>query len=107
MTYALTLIKGKTGKREQTLSLLDSLKKDQEFQQKNGVEIREVLISFGWPDIIVFLKSENVELIKRAIVIIREKAAKNGDNLTTSSIICTTKEEMEKKIKKWGESLRS
>lgn len=102
LTYALTLIKGKTGKREQSISLLNSLKKDPNFTKDNGVEIKELFISFGWPDIILLLKSENVELIKRLIVILREKAATIGDDLTTSSIICTTQDEMDSKLKKWG-----
>jgi len=102
LTYALTLIKGKTGKREHTISLFNSLKKDPNFAKDNGVEIKELFISFGWPDIILLLKSENVELIKRSIVTLRDKAAMIGDDLTTSSIICTTQEEMDIKLKKWG-----
>jgi len=98
------LIKGITEKREQSILLFDRLKNDPEFQRKYGVSIDKILISFGWPDIILILKSENVELIKRAIVVLRKKAADIHDDITTSSIICTTREEMDKKIKKWGGS---
>lgn len=105
MTYSLTLIKGETGKRKDSIALLTKLKKDNKFQQQYGVEIKELLISFGWPDIVLLLKGDNVELLKNAIVVIREKALKNGDNLTTSSMICTTEDEIDKNIKKWGKSV--
>lgn len=101
----MTLIKGETGKRKDSIALLTKLKKDNKFQQQYGVEIKELLISFGWPDIVLLLKGDNVELLKNAIVVIREKALKNGDNLTTSSMICTTEDEIDKNIKKWGKSV--
>ena len=104
MTYALTLIKGKTGKREEIINLFNKYKRDPNFQKAHGVEIKELLISFGWPDIILVLHSKNIELIKRFIVLLRDKATDIGDDLTTSTIICTTQEEMTEEIKKWGGS---
>ena len=106
MTFALVLIEGKTGKREESIDLFNKLKKDRDFEKKHGVFIEKILISFGWPYIILLLKSQNIELIKNLIVILREKAIKIGDDLTTSSIICTTQEEMDAEIKKWGKGIK-
>jgi hypothetical protein len=102
MTYALVLIKGKSSQRESSLSLLENLAKDSEFSKATGVKIEKVFVSFGWPDIILLIRSANVELIKNAIVELREKLSKNGDDADTSTIICTTTNEMKKKRRKWG-----
>src|ERR687895_1039565 len=95
MTYALTLVKGMPQKREKTLSLLTKLKDDKEFKEKSGVEIRNLFISFGWPDIILLMKANNVELLKSSIVELRDIIAKSHrDNIETSTIICTTPDDI-------------
>ncbi|MEM2940284.1 MAG: hypothetical protein QW304_01865 [Thermoproteota archaeon] len=98
MTYALILAKGRPGKREETLAFLNDLKKDQDLKKDYGVVIEKVFISFGWPDFILLVCSENVELIKASIVAIRDRVSKNGDNLETATIICTTEDEIREKI---------
>jgi hypothetical protein len=104
MTFALTLIKGKSTEREHSISLLTQLSKDRTFAEENGVTIENVFISFGWPDMILLLKGNNVELIKNSIVVIRDMLAKNGDEVDTSTIICTTQDEINQQLKDWSES---
>jgi hypothetical protein len=103
MTYALTLIKGKSTCREDSLSLLRELSKGDTFAKGNHVTIEQVYVSFGLPDFVVVLKSENVELIKHAIVVIRKALAEKGDDVDTSTIVCATPEELEQKVGKWSE----
>jgi hypothetical protein len=53
----------------------------------------------------VIFKARNVELIKKAIVLLREELYKNrkiNDKINTSTLICITKEESEKKIEKFS-----
>jgi hypothetical protein len=104
MTYALTLVKGKPGKREETRSFLQKLLSTDDFHRKQGVRIEKVFISFGWPDFVVLMSGNNVELIKHAIVVIREELEKNGDSVDTSTIICTTQESIEEKKREWVRS---
>jgi hypothetical protein len=100
MTYALTLVKGISSKREETLNQLNQLKNSPDFKRKTGIDIREVFISFGWPDIILLMKGNNVELLKSAIVELRSYLENNHtDIIETSTIICTTTEEIIKKKK--------
>jgi len=96
MTYAITLIKGETAKREQTLSLLMDLKEQKDLLG-NGVYIKEIFISFGWPDFVLLLRGNNVELLKDSIVKIRDLVynGEPNDNLETSTIICMTLDEIE------------
>jgi hypothetical protein len=106
MTYALSLVKGIPKEREKTLALLLKLKEDtlsrEQFRTKTGTSLEEVYISFGWPDFILLMKSANIELLKTAIVELRELVDNNGDNIETSTIICTTQRELEDKKKEWG-----
>ena len=102
MTYALVLVKGKSTARRESLSLLDKLTQDKDFSEKNKVKIVKVFISFGWPDIIVVMRARNVELIKNAIILLREKLSKKGDCVDTSTIICTTSKELKSKKEEWG-----
>jgi len=100
MTYAITLIKGETGKREQTLKYLTDLKDDLERQKTllgEGVCIKECYISFGWPDFVLLVNGNNVELLKSTIVKLRDLASNDPlrDNLETSTIICMTKDEID------------
>jgi len=97
MTYAITLIKGKPKERTNTHKLLRRLKNDADFLKRTGVQIDQVFISFGWPDFVLILKGDNVELLKRAIVILRSEAENKGDELETSTLICTKQEEIDKK----------
>lgn len=101
MTYAITLIKGEPAKRERTRSFLEKLMNDRDFSKENGVTIEKVFLCFGWPDLVVFSRGENVELINRALIIIRRNLQENGDNVETSTLICTTKEAMNKKREEW------
>jgi hypothetical protein len=102
MTYALVLVKGKAVQREDSLSFLEELSKDTKFSEETHVKIERIFISFGWPDFVLLLKSENVELIKHAIVVIRDLLAKNGDTIETSTLVCATQEEIEEKRRKWA-----
>ncbi len=102
MTYAFVLIKGKSTARDNSLSYLESLVGNEEFVKEYKVNVDKVFISFGWPDLIILLKSENVELIKNSIVGIRDKLSSNGDSVDTSTIICTTSQEIKDRKKEWG-----
>jgi uncharacterized protein with GYD domain len=102
VTYAIALVKGKPKEREKTQLLFQTLSKDKDFKKKTGVEIQQVFMSFGWPDFVLLLKGSNVELLKRAIVTIRDEAGKGGDEIETSTLICTTQEEINKKSEEWA-----
>lgn len=97
MTYAIAMIKGKPKERDKTHGLFLSLSKDSAFSTMTSVRIKEVFISFGWPDFVLILEGPNVELLKLAIIKIREAAAKSGDEIQTSTLICTTQDEISKK----------
>ncbi|MCV0430703.1 hypothetical protein [Nitrosopumilus sp.] len=99
MTYGLILVKGISNKRDQTLTLLDKLIGDQSYKNQTGTEIEHVFVSFGWPDIVLLIKGENIELIKNSIIRIRDLVGEHGDNLETSTIICTTISELKDKEK--------
>jgi hypothetical protein len=103
MTYALTLVKGKAEKRDLTLSKFISIRKSDELEKKSGARIEKVFSSFGWPDFVLLIKAKNIEQIRYAINIIRKEVAKHGDYIETSSIICSTPDEMKKKRKEWSE----
>lgn len=105
MTYAITMVKCERDKRNEALEFLINLKtKENPFE--NGVSIDGCYISFGWPDYVLLLGGLNVELLKDAIMLIRNRAlSANAGNLETSSIICTTVDEINdalEKIKKAG-----
>ena len=73
--------------------------------KENRIQIKEVFISFGWPDLILLIKSNNVELIKSSIIELRDLVAKShDDNIETSTIICTTIDDLDvikgKKVRK-------
>jgi len=94
VTIAIALIKGGSGRRESTFNFLTELSaKPDPFE--NQVKIDQCLISFGWPDFVLLLSGKNVELIKDAIIKLREMTSKWEDNLDTSTIICTTAKEIE------------
>ena len=107
MTYSITLIKGESGKRERTFNLLARLAKEKDpFGCK--VRIRDCFISFGWPDFILLLEGNNIELLKYAIVHLRERVLdETGDTLETSSIVCTTKSEVDAARKKIRSTLKN
>jgi hypothetical protein len=93
MTYAITLVKCATGEREHVLKILLELKKGEFYKGK--VSIDKCYISFGWPDFILVFRGENVELIKATIVDIRAIILKGErSHLETSTIICTTQEDI-------------
>lgn len=104
MTYGLVLVKGKSARREGTLSFLEKLAKDSEFTRTHGVKIEKLFISFGWPDFVLLMNGENVELIKHGIVVIRELLEKNGDSVDTSTIICTTQSSIAEKKREWAKA---
>lgn len=103
MTYAICMIKGLPEKRERTREFLEKTSKTDSLKSI-GVSVPSVFVSFGWPDFVVILEAENVELIKEAIVRLREDLQKNEeieDTISTSTIICTTQEEINKKMEKF------
>ena len=102
MTYALTLVKGKTQKRDLTLEALIDMKKGTNLHKESGAWIENVFLSFGWPDFVLVLKAKNIEQIRRAIGIIRTKVATHEDYIETSTIICSTPEEIKEKRKEWA-----
>lgn len=102
MTYAITLIKGEPAKRKNTRAFLEKLMNDENFHKENGVKIEKIFLCFGWPDLVLLLRGENVELINHALINIRRSLEENGDNVETSTLICTTKETLEKKRREWA-----
>jgi len=103
MTYALIMIKGLPQTRLALKDYLNELQKDDKFQKKNGFEIQNVLLSFGWPDYIILVHSSNVELIQNCIISLQSKIEEIDDCISTSTIVCTTHEELENKQKEWAE----
>lgn len=97
MTYGLILVKGISNKREKTLQVLEGLTTDQSYSKLTGTKIKNVFVSFGWPDIVLVIQGNNIELIKNSIIRIRDLVGKHGDNLETSTIICTTLDEIKEK----------
>lgn len=103
MTYGLILIKGKSGKREATLSSLQKMKKSKYSKTHlAGVQIEKVFLSFGWPDFLILMRGKNIEQIRYAINVIRQEIAKHGDFIETSTIVCSTPEEMKEKREEWA-----
>lgn len=103
MTYALILVKGKTEKRIPTLKFLDKISKGNDFKEETGTSIERILLSFGWPDFILMLKSENIEQLRNAIGTLRNELASHGDYVETSTIICSSLSEMREKKREWAE----
>lgn len=102
MTYAIAMMKGIPSYREKSLNYLSNLERNEEFHGETGTSLENVFVSFGWPDFIILLKSENVELIKEAIVKLRDDIKEEiDDNIETSTIICSTLEEIEKRKKEF------
>lgn len=105
MTYGLILVKSKTGKKDLTLTTLaDMMKKD--LRAHPDTRIEKVFLSFGWPDFVLLIKAKNIEQIRYMISNIREKLASQGDYIETSTIICSTPDEMKEKRREWAELLR-
>ena len=102
MTYAIVTVKGIPNKRGPTNSLFESLVVDAEFEKEFGVKIEKCLLTFGWPDFVLILKSNNVELLKHAIVEIRNRASAIGDNIETSTLICIEQDQIKEKRKEWA-----
>jgi hypothetical protein len=106
MTYAVVMIRGSSEKREDTLKFLNKLKTEKDFKKKTGASIKEVLISFGWPDFVLLMYANNVELLKEAIVNLRNILYKKvRDAIETSTIICSTLEDIEEAKNEWKKSL--
>jgi len=102
MTYAIAMMKGIPVYREKSLNYLSKLENNKDFYEQTGTSLECVFVCFGWPDFIILLKSENVELIKEAIVKLREDIKREiEDNIETSTIICSTLEEIEKRKKEF------
>jgi hypothetical protein len=107
MTHAITLVKCASGRREDALKIMLDLKRERDLKEKqkapdrDTVIINECYISFGWPDFVLVLDGDNVELLKKAIVDIRtEVFRRKGGHLETSTIICTTELEIQNAKKK-------
>jgi len=101
LTHAIILMKGIPNKREELFDILNKTKSNEEFQKQNNIEIIEIFMSFGWSDFIILLKSNNVELIKISINELCKKTNINGNNVATSTIICSTLGEFLEKQKEW------
>ena len=103
MTFAICMIKGLPEKREATHAFLEDMFETKTLESK-GVKMSQLYISFGWPDFISILEADNVELIKNAIVDLREELKNNEikDKISTSSIICTTQKEIKEKMEKFS-----
>jgi len=103
MTYGLILIKGKSEKRAVTLDRLQKMKSS-EFSKTSlaGVQIERIFLSFGWSDFLILMRGKNIEQIRYAINVIRQEIAKHGDFIETSTIVCSTPEEMRKKREEWA-----
>ena len=50
MTVGLILVRSNPGRREESLSELEKIQKDKEFQKRNGFHVKDIYVSFGWPD---------------------------------------------------------
>jgi len=73
----------------------------EQFAKETGCKVDQVFISFGWPDFIVLVKSENIEKAKNAIVYLRNLLSrKAGDNCETSSIVCVKKRDIDEMASK-------
>jgi hypothetical protein len=113
MTYAITLIRSKSGARDDMFKYLLNLKDKNNLLallKSNGeinldddsISIEECFISFGWPDFVLLLHGNNVELLKYAIIEIRNNAE---TDLETSTIVCTTDKELDRVKRKIIESV--
>lgn len=103
MTYAIILVKGRPKYRETSNQFFQSIQNDPEFFKRTGVKIVEIFISFGLPDFVLILQGSNVELLKGAIIALKNEAIKNGDELETTTIICSKQEELKEKNVNWME----
>lgn len=102
MTYGLVLVKGKSEKIDSTLKALQKIAKEGNVDGESGAQLVNVFLSFGWPDFVLMLKAKNIEQIRYAIGAIRERLEKHGDYIETSTIICSTSEELKEKRKEWA-----
>lgn len=101
MTYAVVMVKGTPDKRETTRALFEKLATDTDFEKGFGTKVDKWFVSFGWPDFVLILEANNVELIKHSIVEIRNRAATAGDNIETSTLICMEQKQIDKKREEW------
>lgn len=95
MLYGIVLIKGLVGEMEHTHEFLRDMMKQKTLAGKK-VEIREVLLSMGWPDMILLLRTEKTDYIQEAISYIKKKLRdrkEHTDLIETSTIICIAEEE--------------
>lgn len=109
MTYALVMIRGKPDKLEGTQQYLEELMqnpKKEELKNTLSTEVQKVFISFGWPDFIILIHSANAELIRQSVIYIREGVKVHDDSIDTTTVICTTTKELEKKREEWVASIK-
>jgi len=101
MPVGYVMIKGQAKYREDILRYLQSLINNREFTRKSGGIVRDVVATFGWPDFIVAIYSTNIELIKNAIVLIRDMMESLIENvqIETSTIVGVSSYEVEEKRK--------
>lgn len=98
-------MKGIPNKREELFNILNDIKENGDFQDRNGIKIEEIFMSFGWSDFIILLKSNNVEMIKISINELSKLTNVEGNNIATSTIICSTLDEFKEKQEEWRERL--
>jgi len=87
-------------------SVLYELQEDTSFQEEQGFVIEKVMLSFGWPDFILFVHSNNVELIQNCIIALQSKIEEIDDCISTSTIIGTTHNELIAKQEEWAALLK-
>lgn len=101
MTIGLILVRSNPGRREHSLSGLEEIQGDKKFQKQNGFLIKDIYVSFGWPDFVIMLDAKNVARIKNGIVKIRKRLLDDcGDGVETSTIICSSISEINAELKK-------
>jgi len=99
MPVGYVMIKGQAKHLESILKYLESLIGNREFTEKSGGIVKDVVATFGWPDFIVTVYSTNLELIKGAIVLIRDMMESLIENvqIETSTIVGVSSYEVEEK----------
>jgi len=89
------MIRTASGKREKVLDILRQFRLYPRFTMSQGTVITSVTPVFGWPDFIMILRANNLELMKSTIVNLRILLESRGHKIQTSTIVGTSEEEIE------------
>jgi hypothetical protein len=94
LPYAVTFIKIESASHDLVSSSLSEVSKNIKLNELH-VEIQLVLLSVGYPDFILILRGPNIELLKKALLFIRNELGKKGvKGVETSTVVGLTIEEM-------------